>query len=296
MKRDEPASATGATPLAPSPELEGMLKRILDQTTKLEAMPIQQMSPENVAQVDAKVQELKRDLQARELEITTLKQSGNTQVAADTSALSSKIKELETKLAEYAILEDDIADLSLYKEENIRLKGELEKLKGVTSPEPKAAPQTAAVDAPAAPQNSPDDMLASFVQAAEAEVKMPNTGDPMADFESTLKIEKQMGGAAAPEVAPVAAAPAPAAATAPPAAAATAAAPAAAKPAVNAQGEADDLFAEFASSSDDAGLDTDKMMAEMEALVSLQPTGDSALEESIDTDKMAAEAGSLTKS
>ncbi len=67
-----------------------------------------------------------------------------------------------------------------------------------------------------------------------------------------------------------------------------------------AQAEADDLFAEFSAGGtteeSSGNLDTDKMMAEMAALVSMEPSSENALEEGIDTDKMAAEASSFGKS
>jgi len=49
--------------------------------------------------------------------------------AVNTDDLQAKIRSLESRLAEYEIIEDDIANLSLYKEENIKLKADLEKLK-----------------------------------------------------------------------------------------------------------------------------------------------------------------------
>ncbi|MDZ4678464.1 MAG: hypothetical protein SGI74_13275 [Oligoflexia bacterium] len=47
----------------------------------------------------------------------------------DMEALNKKLSDLEARLGEYEIIEDDIANLSLYKEENVRLKSELEKVK-----------------------------------------------------------------------------------------------------------------------------------------------------------------------
>ncbi|OFZ12417.1 MAG: hypothetical protein A2Z20_06625 [Bdellovibrionales bacterium RBG_16_40_8] len=55
--------------------------------------------------------------------------------AADLSPeLLEKISDLEERLAEYEIIEDDIADLSVFKEENARLKKELETIK-IASPQ-----------------------------------------------------------------------------------------------------------------------------------------------------------------
>jgi hypothetical protein len=267
-------------------DLHSALEKILAQTTKLESISVDGLkagSPESAALVVA----LKADLATREKELTELKAKGGSDEA--TSSLGARIKELEAKLAEYEILEDDIADLSLYKEENARLKSELDRMKGGESAAPEPAP--AAVEPPKG-----DDIVAEFAQAVDQKpeptpegadkIEVPDTGDPMADFESTVKLEKKL--AAEPEAAP---APAPAAAKAAPAAAA---APSDGGP----QAEADDLFAEFSAGGEEGGasLDTDKMMAEMAALVCMEPASDNALEESIDTEKMAAEATSFTKS
>lgn len=53
----------------------------------------------------------------------------------DTVNLELKIRDLESRLKEYEIIEDDIANLSLYKEENARLKDELGKMKAVAAAE-----------------------------------------------------------------------------------------------------------------------------------------------------------------
>ncbi|MCJ8277757.1 MAG: hypothetical protein HRT44_14130, partial [Bdellovibrionales bacterium] len=55
----------------------------------------------------------------------------------------SKIDELEARLLEYEIIEDDIADLSLYKAENEKLKTELASLRGGGAPEPAPTPAPA---------------------------------------------------------------------------------------------------------------------------------------------------------
>jgi len=44
--------------------------------------------------------------------------------------LEDQIKELQAKLTEYEIISQDIADLTMYKDENVKLKWELSKLKG----------------------------------------------------------------------------------------------------------------------------------------------------------------------
>lgn len=319
------ASASG-----PSPEISGVLQQLLERTAKLDGAHVQPLSPEQVALASTQVESLKKELSSREDELKALKAAGSGETE-ETSKLSNRLKELEAKLAEYEILEDDIADLSLYKEENVRLRAELDKLKNGGAPAADAptvneADVAAAIaaaggggDSPAAEAvaETPDaDIVAEFAQAVGAEsaplpemtMQVPDTGNPMKDFEAAVQIEQQLkakpgaapaaaaeptapsapAASAAPATAPAARAPVTASA---PSASAAAAAP---DPAVGAaQAEADDLFAEFAESpkGEDApgALDTDKMMAEMAALVGMEPS-DSALEEGIDIDKMAAEA------
>lgn len=290
-------------------DLNTALQKILEQTTKLESVSLEKLNAAGVANVEGQVQALKDALAARETELNELRaKGGGAETTKAASDLEKRIKELEEKLAEYEILEDDIADLSLYKEENTRLRTELDKLKGGTGPAvadagvPAAATTAAppAAEAPAAPAASGDDILAEFTQAVEAEptpaeaaptatMQVPDTGNPMADFETAVKLEKALQEAGAP----VAAAPSTSTST------STASAPATAEEPKN--NEADDLFAEFAqpqtaSEDGESGLDTDKMMAEMAALVSMEPATGNALEESIDTEKMAAEATTFNKS
>lgn len=301
------AEGSGALALGGGVDLQTALQRIMEQTTKLENVSLEKLSSQGVAAVDTQVQALKADLAAREEEVAKLKASGQSTAVAgpELDKLNARIKELEGKLSEYEILEDDIADLSLYKEENARLRTEIDKIKGGgASDTPQAAP--AAPEKPVAEAiveeftnvvNSPPIVTDAPVQVAG---EIPVSGDPMKDFESAMTLEKKLEAVApgipeapappaeAPAPAPVAAAPAPA-----PAPVVEAPAPVVAE-AGSAQAEADDLFAEF--STGDEQLDTEKMMAEMAALVGMEPATGSSLEESIDTDKMAAEATSFSKS
>jgi hypothetical protein len=298
-KESEPAPPVNAAVFADGSDIQDFLKKILEQTTKLETVKLEGLSPAAVGEIEVQVQALKKDLAMREEELTKLKAAGG---AGDAEKLNGRVKELETKLAEYEILEDDIADLSLYKEENVRLRSELDKLKGGTG----EAAQPAA-------QPPGEDIVAEFAQAvtqdsvpapaSAPEIQLQDTGNPMADFESAVNLEMKFQGTETPAPAP---APAPAPMTAPapaapaPVATAAAATLVTAPPAEGApDAEGDDLFAEFATAAPDAeggSLDTDKMMEEMAALVSMEPSKGTALNEEIDTEKMAMEATRLAKS
>lgn len=271
-------------------DLQTALQKIMEQTTKLESVSLEKLNAQGVAQVEAQVQALKTDLASREAELTQLKSSGSNVSSEAADKLGVRIKELEAKLSEYEILEDDIADLSLYKEENTRLRTEIDRLKGGVAP----ASTAVAVEG--------GELVEEFAQAVSnppateapevTVAAIPDTGDPMADFENAVDLEKELEEKLeAASASPVAAAPG-----APPKAAPPIAPAPAAPSASDTQQEADDLFAEFSSGSDEATLDTEKMMAEMAALVGMEPATGSSLEESIDTEKMAAEATTLQKS
>ena len=91
----------------------------------------------------AEVKKLKSELSVREKELEELKnsfeeakKSFESQAEAGSEAgdgnaildgeLQKKVEELEARLAEYEIIEDDIANLSVYKEENNKLRARLD--------------------------------------------------------------------------------------------------------------------------------------------------------------------------
>ncbi len=326
FKKSDPGE--GAEVAGPGPEVSLVLQQILERTAKLDSATVQPMSPEQVALAETQVQGLKKELSAREDELKALRAagSGNT---GEADKLNARLKELEAKLAEYEILEDDIADLSLYKEENLRLRGELEKLRGAggggaspavevaesdvaaaiaaaggADPAPAAAPASEPAPLPTdGPVPPGHDIVAEFESAVSAEsvpapaitMQVPDTGNPMKDFEAAVQIEQKMKGVTPAAAAAAVGVPASVGGTAqaPAAAAAGATAEAPAAKAAAPSGESDDLFAEFTEAPTDnidtGALDTDKMMAEMAALVNLDPSA-SALDEGIDVEKMALEA------
>lgn len=233
-------------------------------------------APEAVAAL-AQVNHLQAELSQRTQELVQLKadlEKGKGE-NVDISEYLKKIKDLEGKLAEYEILEDDIADLSLYKDENFRLKAEVERLsQGGNLAVAPAATSAPTPDEPPAPESAP-------APASDAAPAAPATdGDIVEQFASAVEMSK---------------APPPAAAAPPPAVAAPA-------PAASDDAAGDDLLTEFAASigqttaggeEPDEGLDTDKMLAEM---AELDPTGaadGSGLDDEADIDKMAAEATKL---
>ncbi len=88
--------------------------------------------------------------------------------AIKTLEYESKIQELEARLGEYSIIEDDIADLSMFKEENAKLRDEVRVLKSQMG-DPNSAPSAAPI-APAPAVN----VVAEAPQAAAASVAVPD--------------------------------------------------------------------------------------------------------------------------
>lgn len=146
---------------APAPE---ETKVVAETKKAIEVMSVQ------VGEKDKKIEELSSQISDLQAQVQKSKQELASSV--DTKALEIKIKDLESKLAEYEIIEDDIANLSLYKEENVRLKDELNKLKGAggaTPSVPEADLEIPAVDATAGLEALGSDIMAEFQAAVESQ-------------------------------------------------------------------------------------------------------------------------------
>ncbi len=166
--------------------------------------PSNTVSAAALAERDAKVQTLAREIDRLTSELATKEFAsfGNAQPEVDSGRLmelQEKLDELQGKLSEYEIIEDDIADLSRYKEENNELRNELERLKKETGARLDAAPSLAAAPAAAsqvaasAPVfSSPaSDVPSAFERVAPA--VSSGTGEPgdlvMKEFASSIQIE-----------------------------------------------------------------------------------------------------------
>lgn len=103
--------------------------------------------------------------------------------------LKTKLTELEAKLAEYEIIEDDIADLSFFKEENERLKKELEALKssGVSVGTPSLSNQsnaeTVSTEAVEAPASALENAIAEVSETPAPELADEAGGLDQSDFD-----------------------------------------------------------------------------------------------------------------
>ncbi len=274
-----------------SEAIEDVLNKVLERTANWDksadnstasALPSSAsgVSNKELDEAKAELNRLKAALQAKETELKAAKDKASpsgTQptvsfegATGETHVYLEKISELEAKLAEYEVLEDDIADLSLYKEENARLKSEMERLKGGGDP---ADEISAAIPEP----ENTDDLVKEFAEA----VGKDKITDEDEDIPSDVSAEASS--VPEPDSAEVNAAP-PEAVAGEEKVEETAPSP---------QQGVDDLFAELASED----LDTDKVvseLAEIEALSEEKP--EDVFAESLDPEKIAREADELKTS
>jgi hypothetical protein len=109
--------------------------------------------------------------------------------SADASTYEEKIKDLESRLNEYSIIEDDIADLSFYKEETVRLQSEVDKLTAelaALKEAEAAAPRVAAVTPP--PPNPVKEVAVPVPETSSVETPPPAVADvPVAQAPATAE-------------------------------------------------------------------------------------------------------------
>ncbi len=162
-----PATAAAAAPAGASAPAAAVTPEAaaLAAAAAVDADTMLKIKSEN-EQRAKKIQELETQLKTAQDEM--VKKGG-----ASDPADKKKIEELEKKLGEYAIIEDDIANLNLYKEENVRLKTELDRMKSAgpadataVAPAPTAASAPAPVAAPPTPAPAPAP-AAAVASAAE---------------------------------------------------------------------------------------------------------------------------------
>lgn len=321
VMEEKQSSATGAgAPVdakALSIAVEGALKKALAETTVLKTSA----GSATVEGASLDVEELTKTLREREAKIASLvtdfealkKQSEakpdasvtpSSDNSAELTALQAKIKELQAKLSEYEIIEDDIADLSIFKEENKKLKDEIEKLRAATltaqvqvqsvqasvetpNPSPGSVQaaqtnivETAATALPSEPQTEPQTEPQSKPEAFQLD---PEDG-VMGEFAEAISINsavaqvKLLTSIDEVTLVPEAAEPeTPAAAS-----------------AVNevAETEPVELASDSAESDPFGPVDTDKMLAEVSSLGDGQSeVSTSVLEDELDTDRLMAEMG-----
>ncbi len=126
--------------------IEGALRRVLGEQRWLQNTA----QPHHSDQSDVDAEKLEVEILEKDRVIAELNKKltqGQSHLSASSSGddhdLLSKIAELQSRLQEYEIIEDDIADLSLYRSENEKLKEEINRLKAMVGGATKAyqAPQ-----------------------------------------------------------------------------------------------------------------------------------------------------------
>jgi hypothetical protein len=192
--------------------IEGAMKRALSsQPTVAVGAPVGQpaasVDQEELAKAiqerDRKLAELGAEIKKLQTDLQKAQQSAADHVgtptgdgsAKEVEALKAKMGEMQARLAEYEIIEDDIADLSLFKEENAKLKSELESLKtqlasgaSIAQAAP-AVPVTSPVTAPAPSLvSSEDEKTLKFEKAEKFELD-PND-DVMKEFAAAVQIQR----------------------------------------------------------------------------------------------------------
>jgi DNA repair exonuclease SbcCD ATPase subunit len=203
---EEAAGAAGTvTAKIDTAEIEKTLQKILDNQSKIPegmvaAPAAESLSPAaglegapltgagaSASSSDADLEALKNQLAEKERLLAQAREEASKALLLaqkapppttdeDLKKLETKIKDLEARLAEYEIISEDIADLSFYKEENIRLQNELVNLKagGGVAPTEASAPADPAPATPgeAAPA-SEDDIMKEFAKAVEEQKQAP---------------------------------------------------------------------------------------------------------------------------
>jgi hypothetical protein len=277
------------TSLSDTDEIEDMLKRILNQTTSAIARTevlgdaasgnsANGTTPAGAGGASAiELSKIKDQLEEKLKLIEELQSEVAKAKSMDASTeLLQKIKTLEGKLAEYEIIEDDIADLSHYKDENNRLKRELDALKqggpalvdafAATVAEGGASQATASADAPITEVPAPTENLDEKIAAIQANV-----------------VEQEKAQKSEPVIQPPV----------------TPSSVEAQTPAPEAAETKADVFAEFSGTATEGAdplaelgdIDTNRMIEELQGLSTEMDA--STLEEAPNVDKMAEEAVSL---
>lgn len=142
----------------------------------------------NLAESDKQIAALQAQLEQAQAGAGAAAGGGGAGVSGQEKvAFESKIRDLETRLSEYEIISEDIADLARFREENDKLRDENEKLKseigflkstgsGVAAPPASSPPQPVVTPAPdsAPPAEAldtssliDDDLMAEFAAAVE---------------------------------------------------------------------------------------------------------------------------------
>lgn len=213
-------------------DLEGTLKKILAQASQISPASNSESSQKLAEEIEA----LKLNLQEKQKQIEEMKIANAASGSAPVTEMSDgsrekieeQLKELQAKLSEYEIISEDIADLSLYKEQNVKLQQEVAALKERQGSAPTASPPAASAAEPMAAETPPvveplpaepmaeapaaavpppppapvienvvdDDLMAAFGAAVEKQqggVTSLSTSEPLVDVDlGAMDVDKMM--------------------------------------------------------------------------------------------------------
>lgn len=181
-------------------DLEATLRRVLE-TANLKTTNVAAVSEESSGKDTGETKEpskealeLQEKLNEKAAEIEKLKKeieskassTGEDKSKEEITSLTEKLGDLEKKLSEYEIIEDDIANLSLYKEENLKLKQEIEKLKGGSGEETEEPEQETVAEVE---EESAEEEI---IEEAKEEVAEESPNEEIAEEEPSIEEQARM--------------------------------------------------------------------------------------------------------
>jgi|GEM_PF-3351879 len=188
-----------------SDEFESTLRRVL--AGKLGGSAVQRRTLESTSAsgeaASGDIEALEAEVLAKDQKIAELQKqitaggggsgSGEANSESDDTALKERIADLEGRLEEYEIIEDDIADLSKFKLANKKLEEELASLKAQMESAPAPAPAVAENAAPEATPEAEQESSEGHATAADPAglagikpIAPPSGEDLVAEFEKIV--------------------------------------------------------------------------------------------------------------
>ena len=158
-------------------------KTIQDLSSGKGGNPEADLLRKDLAHSQARVKELEAQLAE-----ALANASGGGALQKELDAVTAERNEIRERLKEYAIIEEDLANLKRLQQENDQLKAELMSLKKGGAAVAAAAPVAAAIPTPAAPEEDLEAAMAAAIQeskpkAAPAVVDVPIDEIPVAEVE-----------------------------------------------------------------------------------------------------------------
>lgn len=171
-------------------QLEETIKKLLEKANQVPTAASMggSISAENT-ELLKEIEDLKNSLAERQIQIELLERKtaenpegeGPAMTKVEKEAMQSQVKDLQSRLAEYEIISEDIADLSFFREENVKLQKELEALKKGGAVSAAAPPAAAPAPSAAPPVVATAKVEAQAAVVPEPEESLPDVGQDMVD-------------------------------------------------------------------------------------------------------------------